>query len=83
MSDETQCEKIADQYEKISKLYEPLQNTDLHSFLPMDAPPPTVAPYEVHNFIQQMKNTKATLPCDIPVSLIKKECTVSSPQQES
>ena len=23
MSDETQCEKIADQYEKISKLYEP------------------------------------------------------------
>ena len=75
MSNQDQAEAIADQYENISKLYEPLKNSNLPAIFPMDSPPPRVHPHEVYDVINNLKNIKGTQPGDIPIKIAKEFST--------
>lgn len=72
LSNQEQAEAIADQFEEISKMYEPLRQSDLPSIFPMDSPPPRVHPHEVCEFINDLNNTKSTQPGDLPIKLAKR-----------
>jgi hypothetical protein len=72
LSDQIQAEKIADQFEKISNLYSPLNMKDINiSSLKDDRPPPEVNPYLVYLKIMSLTKKTATAIGDIPMKVIR------------
>ena len=68
-----QCaEKIAKHFASISNEYDPVDLTELPSYLPAP-PPPQVEEHDVYLRLNRLKKTKSTLPIDIPDKL-RQEC---------
>ena len=66
------AEKIAKHFASISNEYDPVDLTELPSYLPAP-PPPQVEEHDVYLRLNRLKKTKSTLPIDIPDKL-RQEC---------
>ena len=66
------AEKIAKHFATISNEYNPVDRTELPSYLPAP-PPPQVKEYDVYLRLNRLKKTKSTLAIDIPDKL-RQEC---------
>ena len=73
-NDKECAEAVASHFAAVSNEYEPVDLSALPAFLPA-LPPPQVEEYMVYEKMKIMKNTKGTLPLDIP-SKLRKEVTV-------
>ena len=72
LSRQVQAEQIADEFGKISNIYEELNSDEipLHD-IANEKPYPCMEPYFVHQKIKMMKNNTATVVGDIPIRVIK------------
>ena len=68
LSDQQCAEKVGQHFASISNEYEPVNLEELPSYLPAQ-PPPQVEEHEVYAKLKKIKNTKGTLPIDIPNKL--------------
>lgn len=66
------ADKIAQHFSAISNEYDPIDLSQLPSYLPAP-PPPQVDEYEVYLRLKRLKKTKSTFPIDIPDKL-RQEC---------
>ena len=72
LPNQTQAEEIANQFGKISNLYEPLKTEDIClDDIKNTKPYPCMEPYFVHQKIKSMKSNSATVYGDIPIKIIK------------
>ena len=62
------AEHIASHFSSIANEYLPIDVTQLPSYLPAPAPP-QVSEYAVYQKMQKLKNTRSTLPLDLPNKL--------------
>ena len=66
-SSDEQAEVIADQFAKISNLYQPLKSDEIEIPSIMDSEPhPLFEPYQIYKKVQSMKKKTSTVPNDIP-----------------
>ena len=73
--DNKQCaQKIAEHFSSVSNEYQPVDITQVPSYLPA-MPPPSIEEYQVYQRLCKIKKTKSTLPIDIPDRL-RQECAV-------
>ena len=68
MTDQEGAEAVAKEFARVSQEYEPIKMEELPSFLPARAPE-QVNIFQVLNKIKSVKNTKSTLPIDLPDKL--------------
>ena len=72
MSNQDQAEKIAHHYASVSNEYQALRKRDIPSELYYtEESPPVVEEYQIYDRIMKMSTRKATVPGDIPMSIIK------------
>ena len=72
LSSQVQAEQIADQFGKISNLYEEVRSDEISlENITNKKPYPCLEPYFVHQKIKTMKNNTATVVGDIPIRVIK------------
>jgi hypothetical protein len=67
-TDKECAEAVADGFAFVSNQYEPLDRSKLPAYLP-SFPPPQVEEYQGYEKLKKLKNTKTTLPIDIPNKL--------------
>ena len=67
------AQKIAAHFAQISNEYEPIDISQLPSYLPAQ-PPPQVTEYDVYLRLNRLRKTKSTLPLDIP-DKVRQECS--------
>ena len=66
-----QAETIADQFGKISNMYEPVNQKDIDMSKCQNLkPPPLIEPLDVYNKIRKMKKKSSTLKSDVPWKII-------------
>jgi hypothetical protein len=70
LTDDECAEAVGQHMAAISNEYEPVNLEELPAYLPAQ-PPPKVEEYEVYDKLKRLKNTKSTLPIDIPNKLRK------------
>ena len=63
-----QVQKVAESFVKVPQQHCPIDLTKLPAYLPAEQPP-QLHVYDVYIKIQDQKNTKSTLPIDIPDNL--------------
>ena len=68
LSDLESAEAVALGFAAVSNQYEPLDRSKLPAYLP-SLPPPQVEEYQVFEKLKKLKNTKSTLPIDMPNKL--------------
>ena len=68
LSDQECADTVAQGFAAVSNQYEPLDSNKLPAYLP-SLPPPQVEEYQVYEKLKRLKNTKSTLPIDIPNKL--------------
>ena len=67
-SDEECANAVAQHFASVSNLYEPIYLKKLPAFLP-SLPSPQVEEHKVYEKLKKLKNTKSTLPVDLPNKL--------------
>ena len=67
-SDQECADTVARGFAAVSNQYEPLDINKLPAYLP-SLPPPQVEEYQVYQKLTRLKNTKSTLPINIPNKL--------------
>ena len=70
LTDSQAAEAIACHFSSIANEYSPLDTCQLPAYLPA-LPPPQVNEYTVYKRIEKLKNTRSTLPLDLPNKLRK------------
>ena len=68
LSDQECAEAVSQHFASVSNEYQPINLEELPSYLPAQFPP-QVEEYEVYQKIKKLKNTKGTLPIDLPNKL--------------
>ena len=72
LPDETQVEKLADQFSEVSKIYSPLSTEDIDiGNIRDDRPLPDIDPYSIYLKIMSIKKKTSTVVGDIPMKVIK------------
>ena len=68
LSDQECADTVAEGFAAVSNQYLPLDISKLPAYLP-SLPPPQVEEHQVYQKLKRLKNTKSTLPIDIPNKL--------------
>ena len=72
LPDQSQADKIAENYAKVSNEYKPLSDGDISPDLyRTDQNPPHIEPFQMYQRIQKMNTRKANIKGDIPMKIIK------------
>ena len=71
LSDKEQVELIADNFMKVSNLYEPIDPEKIYLKAENEKPIPVIEAHEVYEYLKRIKTNTSTVKDDVPAKIIK------------